>query len=392
MLPTETDNYSVKNINVVYSKQLLEYSGFEILETLGGLHKVKGFYNYNQLLNINNIFSNKPLFDPVDRTNLAHGPVVFSKPRPWITPTVEIDLKTAMQRRVDEICRIGKKINIFWSGGIDSTTIVTAFLQYAPDLKQCRIIYSPWSVYEHSDFFDLIKTFDDLELLDISGEFYLDFDLDGVFVSGNSGDEIHASLDESFFDQYGYDFLHTPWKDFFYSKIPDHKFIEFCEQHFSAAGREIESVLDARWWFYTSTKLTSILYNNDFVFLSSGPKCFDSTRLIGFFDCIHYEQFIYFNTDKIVLSNNYATWKQFLKDFCCEHDGFEDWRQNKTKFHSAQVYIYSRKKQLLNNQRFLMLFSNGQKAITDNLPLFSRREWDRVKQNYQHVFRTPDSV
>jgi hypothetical protein len=392
MLPIETDNCSVKNINVAYSKQLLEYNGFKILETVGSLHKVKGFYNYNQLLNINNIFSKKPAFDPVDRTDLAHGPVIFSKPRPWTAPTVEIDLKTAMQRRVTEICSTGKKINIFWSGGIDSTAIVTAFLQYAPDRKQCRIIYSPWSVYEHPDCFELLKSFDDLELVDVSGEVYLEFDLDGLFVSGNAGDEIHASLDESFFAEHGYDFLRTPWKDFFYSKLPDHKFIEFCEQHFSAAGREIGSVLDARWWFYTSTKLTSILNNNDFVFLSSGSSWFDPDRLVGFFDCDHYEQFIYFNTDKIVLSNNYATWKQFLKDFCCEFDGFENWRQNKTKFHSSQVYIYSRKKQLLNNQRYLMLFNNGQKVATKNLQFFSRREWDQIKQNYQHVFRAPDSV
>lgn len=389
---TAADNYSVKTVSSNYSKKLLKFNGYELIESVGILHKVKGFDNYNQLLNINSVFSSMPAFDPVDRTNLAQGPLIFSQPRSWAAPQTEIDLKTALQRRVADICNLGEKINIFWSGGIDSTTIVTAFLQYAPDRTQCRIIYSPWSVYEHGDFFDLLKTFNDLELLDISGEFYLNFDLDGIFVSGNSGDEIHASLDESFFTQYGYNFLSTPWKDFFYSKLPDHKFIEFCEQHFSAAGRDIVSVLDARWWFYTSSKLTSLLNNNDFAFLSSNFNNFDSTKLIGFFDCDHYEQFIYFNTDKIVLSENYATWKQFLKDFCCEFDGFEHWRQNKTKFHSLQVHIYSQKKQLLNNQRYLMLLSNGQKVTTDNLPFFSQCEWDRIKQNYQHVFRTPDSV
>jgi hypothetical protein len=213
-----------------------------------------------------------------------------------------------------------------------------------------------------------------------------------VFISGNSGDEIHASLDESFFSQHGYDFLHTPWKDFFHTRIPDSKFIEFCEQHFSAAGRNIVTVLDARWWFYTSTKLTSILNTNDLSFLCSGPNSFDPARLIGFFDCECYEQFIYFNTDKILPRDNYISWKQCLKDFCCEFDNFEDWRINKVKFHSVQMSIYSNKKQILNDARYLMLLSNGQRIATSGLPLFSNAEWTHIKQDYRYVFRAPDSI
>jgi len=389
---TVADNYFVKNINSTFSKKLLEFNNFDVVETVGKLHKVKGFDNYNQLLSINHIFSSSPAFDPVDRTNRALGPVVFSPERPWVVPHCELDLDSALEKRVQNICHLQQRINIFWSGGIDSTAIVVAFLRYAPDLKQCRILYSPWSVYEHPDFFDLLKTLRAVELVDVSGDFYLSFDLDGVFVSGNSGDEIHASLDESFFIKYGYDFLSTPWKDFFYRERPCQEFIDFCEQHFSAAGREITTVLDARWWFYTSNKITAILNNNDLVFLSSGPKQFDPARLIGFFDCEYYEQFVYFNTHKILPENNYASWKQCLKDFCCEFDGFDDWRRNKTKFHSTQLHIYSRKKQILNDSRHLMLLDNGQTVNTPGLPLFSAREWDETKQNYQHVFRKPYSI
>jgi len=389
---TAADNHFVKTIHPAYSKKILESNNFDIIETVGKLHKVAGFDNYNQLLNINSIFSNSPAFDPVDRTNLALGPVTFSTVRSWAVPAKELDLHSALEKRVLDICDTEQKINIFWSGGIDSTTIAVAFLRYAPDLKQCRIVYSPWSVYEHPDFFNLLKTFNSIELVDISGDFYLNFNLDGVFISGNSGDEIHASLDESFFSQHGYDFLHTPWKDFFHTRIPDSKFIEFCEQHFSAAGRNIVTVLDARWWFYTSTKLTSILNTNDLSFLCSGPNSFDPARLIGFFDCECYEQFIYFNTDKILPRDNYISWKQCLKDFCCEFDNFEDWRINKAKFHSVQMSIYSNKKQILNDARYLMLLSNGQRIATSGLPLFSNAEWTHIKQDYRYVFRAPDSI
>jgi hypothetical protein len=216
--------------------------------------------------------------------------------------------------------------------------------------------------------------------------------LDGIFVSGNSSDEIHASLDESFFTQYSYDFLFTSWKDFFYNKFPDSQFIEFCEKHFAASGREIKSILDARWWFYTTTKLTGILYSSNLAFCTAGPEQFDTSKLVGFFDCNSYEQFIYFNVDKIIQSNNYATWRQFLKDFCCHYDGFEDWRKNKAKFHSGQLPVYTYKKQILNNSRNLMLLDNGERVATPNLPMFSKCEWNQIKDQYQHVFRQPNTV
>jgi hypothetical protein len=392
MWSAEAGNPLVKNVNIKYSKQLLQFNDFDIVESTGVLHKVKGFDNYNQLLNINGVFSNQPCFDPVDRTNQCLGPIVFSPSRPWRAPTVELSLEAALEQRVTDICSTGQKINLLWSGGIDSTTIVVAFLKNAPHLNQCRILYSPWSTYEHPDFFNLLKSLNNIELVDISGEFYLTCDLDGIFVSGNTGDEIHASLDQSFFEQYGHEFLFTPWKDFFYSKRPEDQFIEFCEQHFVAAGRDIHTVLDARWWFYASSKLTSILNNNDLAFFTAVHSGFDPARLIGFFDCDAYEQFIYFNIDKLICSDNYATWRQFLKDYCYQYDGFDDWRTNKKKFSSTQMKTYTFKKKILNDARNLLLLDNGQRVTTPLLPLFSKSEWEPLKQRYQHVFRSPNSV
>lgn len=382
----------VKSVNFQYSKKLLEFNGFEVIETCGTLHKTKGFDKYNYLLEINSIFSNNPKFDLVDRTNMALGPIVYAAERPWKIPKIELDLETALKKRVADICGMNQKINLMWSGGIDSTAIVVAFLQYAPDLSHCRIVYSPWSTYEHPDFFNLLKSIQQIELVDTSGDFYLNCSLDGIFVSGNTGDEMHASIDQSFFDQYGYDFLFSNWKDFFYNKCPDSNFIEFCEQHFAASGKEINTVLDARWWFYASTKLTSMLNTYNLAFFTAGNNDFDPCRLVGFFDCDVYEQFIYFNVDKIIQSNSYACWKQFLKDYCCRYDGFEDWRVNKSKFGSNQIQIYMYKKQILNDSRNLMLLDNGKRVATTSLPLFSAGEWNQIKQSYQHVFRSPSTI
>lgn len=390
-LSTETPDPLVKSLNSDYLHRLLTFNGFDVIESVGRLLKVSGFDDYNQLIEINRLFSTRPEFDPVDRTGRVKGPLQWAPVRPWHVPTVELDLETALQKRVQNICALSERINLFWSGGIDSTAILVSFLQYADDLKKCRVIYSPWSTYEHPDFFKMLQDITDIELIDVSGDLYFSLDLDGVFVSGNSSDEIHGSLDESFFTNYGYDFLSTPWRDFF-SQRHDDKFIEFCEKYFAAAGRDIDTVLEARWWFYSSSKLTSILNNFDLRFLTSGPAKFDPKRLLGFFDCDEYEQFIYFNLDKIIASENYASWRQFLKDYCYRYDGFEDWKIKKTKFNSGQIKIYSDKKMILNDARNLMILEDGHQVATPNLPLFSSVEWGEIRHKYSYVFRQPDSL
>ena len=380
----------VKCLDILLSDSLLSAQGYRIIKSCGTIQMLEGFDLYNNLITINSFFSTEPKFHPQDRTELAHGAVKFASVRAWKAPVTQIDLATAMQQRVKEITDYKVPVNIMWSGGIDSTSVLVAFIKYAPDLKQCRVIYSPWSCYEHPDFFQLLRTMPDIELVDISGTTYLDLQLDGIYVSGNTGDEMHASLDKSFFDAVGFDGLQRSWQDFFVSKGASDKLIEFCEKHFDAAGKDIVTVLDARWWFYASCKLTSVLYANDLTMLCSSNRLFDPQRLVGFFDSDSYESYIYFNTDKIIPSDNYATWKQHLKNFCFEFDGLENWCKNKTKFHSAQTRIYGLKKQLLNNQRALLWLEDGSSVITPSLPFFSKNEWDSVKDPYQYLFRMPN--
>jgi hypothetical protein len=53
------------------------------------------------------------------------------------------------------------------------------------------------------------------------------------------------------------------------------------------------------------------------------------------------------------------------------------------------MYFYTLKKQILNNNRNLMLLDNGQRLATPSLPLFGATEWEPFKQKYQHIFRSP---
>ena len=383
----------VKSICLGYYKRLLESNNVVVGDKVGDLYKIPGFDRYNYLLDINSVFSTHPTFELKDRTSFCKSPVAYAAERAWTVPAYECTLDQALQHRVQDITGRDQMVNLFWSGGIDSTTIVTAFLKHAADLKQLRIIYSPWSTYEHPEYLDFLKTFTDLELTDQSGDVYLSSNYDGLMVSGNTGDEQHASIDDSFLNDHGYEALDMCWQDFFRKKNSNEDFINFCEEHFAQADRPITTVLHARWWFYSIAKLTGILNQHDLALHSCGPGTFDPTRLIGFFDFDQYENFIYFNLEKILPNSNYASWRQFLKDYCFEFDGFESWRQNKTKFHSLQIVMYQRKKQILNDKRWLMLLEDGTRIHTKNLPMFNLNEYKSTYQDsLNYLFNQPDQV
>lgn len=362
-------------LNEQYLLKIVELEG-RLLSSVGGLPYIDGHPGYNNIVKINSVFSSFPKFLPVDRTLLTAPPFRMVIPRPWQPPTAHLTLSTAMATRVANIIAQSTKINLMWSGGIDSTAMISAFLQNCNDLSQLRILYSPWSTYEHPDYFELLKTFSNLELVDISGERYLNWDFDGIVVTGDGGDELMASLDQSFLETHGWDILHTPWQDFFYKTYPDDNFIDFCNSHFSKAGREINTVLEARWWFYTSCKSRSIL-DTKYILLFDRNN-FNVNSLLGFYDSNEFESYIFWNIEDCISSREYASWKQVLKDYSFKFDGLANWAVNKEKAHSIQPSLYIRKKLLLKHQSWLALLDNGSRISTPSLPLLTKAEYNKV--------------
>lgn len=159
-------------INNRHFDSLMRWRGLTTTN-VGALSKVVGFNDHNYLIGINQVFSNMPMWSPVDRTQTIKQPIKYHVPRPWRTPTQSISLNLALESRVRSFVSMNAKINLLWSGGIDSTVAATAFLKHLPDLSQLRIIYSPWSKYEHPNYLDFLKKFPQIELINQSEERYL---------------------------------------------------------------------------------------------------------------------------------------------------------------------------------------------------------------------------
>ena len=370
--------------NHLYFDKILTWQG-RVAESIGNIHKFTNANNYNYLVDINKIFSTSPNGHPIDRTGFASCPVEFHIDRVWTVPTQQKTLDQAFRERVSKLTSSQQKINIMWSGGIDSTAMVTAFLKHAEDKNQLRILYSPWSTYEHPGYIDFIKKSHNIELVDISGDIYVNTQFDGIFITGDGGDELNASLDESFFTNHGYEAMFTSWKDFFYKQNSDDKFINFCENHFSQSGREINTVLEARWWFYTICKNNFILRCKQLPFFVDYTN-FNVDIVQGFYNCCEYEEFIYWNTDQIISGPEYKFWKQHLKSYCYEFDGFENWYNTKSKFTSSQTGRYSSKKIILKNLEVIMILSDNTLLKTPNLPFLSHKEYKEHCGNFDYLF------
>jgi hypothetical protein len=163
--------------------------------------------------------------------------------------------------------------------------------------------------------------------------------------------------------------LLSDWKNDFYKQTQDVKFLEFCEEFFSWSGKKLDTVLEARWWFYTNCKIQK------YPALAANVTNDDQPLPIAFYDSYEFEHYMYFNMDKIITSSNYATYKKFLKKYIYEYDQNVSYFKNKMKTNSGQMVMYGKKRGLLKNKEYIMLLDNGERIRTANLPLLSEREY-----------------
>lgn len=353
------------SINPEYFYKILEWKQ-QPYELVGSLAVLPTHTRYNQLIKLNSLFSTFPGGDPVDRTQQIKGPFNFSVTRPWSLPKNSTSIEQVFSQRVNYYTNTGKQLNLCWSGGIDSTCMVAGFLKNTTHLDQLRVLYSPFSVYENRAFFEYLqKNYPNLEMLDISGDVYLETVFDGIMINGHGGDEFTASLDESFFDAVGAEGLHKPWKDF----VTDEELKDFCKEFFAQAGRPIDTVLEARWWFYAVTK-SQVFAPRD--------SMFNNTDTSAFFDCDEFEDYMWHNTDKIISGTEYNTYKQFMKQYIYEFDQNYDYCLSTKKVNSPQFIFYTQKKVALQGRQWIALLSDNTVVKTPSLPLLSRLEFERT--------------
>jgi hypothetical protein len=212
---------------------------------------------------------------------------------------------------------------------------------------------------------------------------------DGIIITGHGGDEFTASIDQSFFEQVGHKGLHQDWRSFFRSKSADSELIDFCEEYFAKSGRPIDTVLEARWWFYAANK-NQMYGPMDVSFLFDHPGV-TIDQFASFFDCSLFEHYMWHNIDKIVEpGSDYSTYKKFLRRYVYDFYKNLNFLENTSKISSMQFQSYRNKKIELLNLQWIGILEDVTVIRTKNLPLLSQKEFvDTYGNSLDYLFNQP---
>jgi hypothetical protein len=238
--------------NVGFTKQVIDKNPESISEFLNPDYKqLFDFYDKHKM-NMNVVY---------DRTgNTPH--YLKIKPDLLKIPTVDSTFNKSFRQCVEErtkhLLSLGKRINVVWSGGIDSTLVLFAFLHYCNDPSQITVYGTYSSVLESGSLFDkvILPSGVHHKIKVSSRRDFDDCPEDEIFVTGFFGNQLFGPTDNfttnktvktdiSFFH---HQFNGTdPLDD--YTKYIDPELHEFLTPCIKASPKPIETLRDLRWWF-----------------------------------------------------------------------------------------------------------------------------------------------
>lgn len=155
--------------------------------------------------------------------------------------------------RAKELLSTGKKINVMWSGGLDSTYLLYVLYDCADDKSQIKVLGTYNSIIESGNLFD--KDIKHKFEYDISvtrkHEFNFKHDNE-IYVSGMCGNQLFGPTDDMFATGNLAMFHHTlgtpeticeP-----YEKHIEPSLLEFLQPMIDKSPKKIETIADLRWY------------------------------------------------------------------------------------------------------------------------------------------------
>lgn len=227
---------------------------------------------------------------------------------------------------------LSQPIYIMYSGGVDSTSALLAFIRTwsSEELKRVYVLASQHSVAEFPQFWNIVvDKFEDRILPSFKpAEYYCD---QGYVVTGEHGDQLFGSdVIRMIFRMFGDEGIHKPWQDIMpavYSKIfpPEivGDFIARYEQTLGACPFPLRTSFDWIWWFNFTNKWQHVKYR----LLAQKPwrnpkESFKKIR--HFYDTPLWQRWSLDNHDKKI-GATYDSYKLAAKQYIVGHTGFTDY-------------------------------------------------------------------
>jgi hypothetical protein len=337
-----------------------------------------GIYNY--------LAPNKTLVDRSGTISMPFNIVVYDD---FKLPTLnynfnktfeDICLETA-QRILNHQDTISKPIYLFYSGGIDSVTVLVSFLKLL-SLKEAAdrisIIMTSDSIVEYPKMYnEIIRPNFHILSSDNVENF---FDRRAILLTGGQGDKIFGTDNigkiyrQGNFDQLGMAFSEKFITSFWVSVgIPVNSakvWFRLLDEQIKNCGVYVYSNYDFLWWFNFLLEWQSEYFL--FSLRSRHPLNFDyyQNYMFAFFNTIDHQLWSINNLDKKI-KNTWSSYKFIAKNFIYSYNQDAGYRDNKIKGPSLNRLFHSRKTPMGIDCNFNMFESIKIRSIYNDKNSFS---------------------
>jgi hypothetical protein len=263
----------------------------------------------------------------LDRTNT----VDFGFKYKTITPIPELRIFTetfeqVCDARAIELVNLAEtrncKINLMWSGGIDSTVALVSLLRTGKK-DRLQIILSKASIGEYPKFYkDVIQA-------ELPNQYYvvdspkLLLDSRDINLTGEIGDQIFGSA--AIFKAFKKNKLFQPYKTYISTD-----FLNRVEEQVKKCPIELVTTFDFLWWFNFSMKYQNVQF-----------RLYPSVQLpfgtiTHYFDTDAFQLWSLNNPDKKI-KDTLESYKYVAKDYIYTYHQDDNYRDNKLKVGSLQL-------------------------------------------------------
>lgn len=282
-------------------------------------------------------------------------------------------LSTIMLERASELWNVGRPINVFWSGGIDSTAMLVALMMTNNNWNnQLHITTTQRSITEeYPKFFEDYLSGSNVTVVDgdrmLHRDFYSD---DEVNLTGDLADQLFGSgFSQRYVGQFDKAQLHTPlaqirsqlferattigtsrlntvtrWPRHRVTNVLPHinslslsiqlthlvsedQFLTWVDNHLSRAPFKLNTLYDMMWWLNFTLKWTEKKYRLVGIL---GDSSIEPSASV-FFDTPDFQWWSMTHHHEKIQPSDWKTYKQPLKDFIFSFTNDDQYRTNKTK-------------------------------------------------------------
>jgi hypothetical protein len=229
--------------------------------------------------------------------------------------------------RADQLIASGKIIEVYWSGGIDSTVALVSLIRAGIKRDQLRIFLTWNSLFEYPLFYHrFIKEKWEHQVSAMGDvKHNIRFDSNKIIVTGEHGDQIFGS---HIIARYTMDALVQS-----YDKVVPASVADFLQPIISSAPCPIVTLYDWLWYCNFNLKWQNV--KTRFILWAGGAFPYWELHLAHFFDTPEFQHWSMASREPKILSNR-STYKWAAKEFIYRFAGDEDYLYRKLKVNSLR--------------------------------------------------------